>query len=447
MSDNDTPDFFARTLSEATSVPSFRKASWAGIKKGSTKVDSTNGLNWVVRVRGAMDLDALERAYLAVIERHDALRASVLDTEQGPCLLFQPHVTWRLQRLDISDVSPERREARARELASSLVWTPFDLSRAPLLRAFVITLGPDEHVLGMVAHHFVADGTSRDIIKREMFSAYQAYCHQKVPHELAEPCVQYSGYLMSMDRWFASPRAAPHLAYWKERLAGAPAVTLPVSMQVASTGRAEIKLGSELTSAIHETARALRVTPYFVLLAGQYVLLSKLTGLADVTVGCLIQGRETPALQQVVGNLADREYYRVSLTGNLRFAEVVQRVRDCVMEAESHQFVRFDVLTRIRGDEGLVIAPMFNYMPGGPAESAPNPSDESVTKFPIASAPENTPGGGPCYWLTLWWTPGGLQGNFRFGGASMPAVVPAFTSVLAQAVKWNRLRLRSFALA
>lgn len=458
MSDNHTspepapaaqPEFCARTLLEAVSVPSFRKASWAGIKKGSTRVDSTNGLNWVVKVRGALDFDALERAYLAVIARHDALRASIIDTEQGPYLFFQPQVSWCLQRIDLSDVAAEMREARARELASSLVWMPFDLSQAPLFRAFVITLGPREHVLGLVAHHFIADGTSREIIKREVLLAYQAYSHQQVPRELAEPCVQYSGYLMSMERWFASPAATPHFVYWKERLARAPAVILPDSMRDSTTVRTEIKLGAELTSAIYETARALRVTPYFLLCAAQYVLLSKLTELEDVTIGSVIQGRETPALQPVVGNLADRVYHRVSLVGNPRFAELVQRVRTAVMEAESHQFVRFDILTRIRGDEGLVVAPMFNYMPGGPAEAAPpawNEADESVTRFPIAPAPVNTPGGGPSYWLTMWWTSDGLEGNFRFWGRSMPAVAPAFAAVLAQAVRWTRLRLRSFAL-
>jgi len=447
------PQFSVRVLPEAGRIPCFRKASWNGIKAGIVQVDSTNGPHWVVKVRGVVNLDALERACVVMTERHDALRASAFDTEDGPCLLVEPRVSFSLQRIDLTDTPSERREAEARDIASNLVWKTFDLSVAPLFRAFAILLGPREYVFGCVFHHFVVDRMSSDILKREVLEAYLAYSNLEPPSVLREPCVHYSEYLLSIENWLTTAGAAPHVSFWRERLAGVPAVTLPTSTRStgASAGaRLDIEIESQLAAGIFEAARVMRVTPFLLLLASQYVLLSRLTGLEDITVGTVIHGRETAPLQRVVGNLADRVYYRVNLSGNPRFAEVVLRVRANVLEAEPHQFVRSDILTRIRGSEGPLHAPIFNYLPANPIESLPplwNKPDESVVGFGLAAPPAlSIANPQMCYWLALNGTPTGIRGEFRFGGPVLPELSSAFISVLSQAVRWNRLRLRSFTL-
>lgn len=445
------PRFDARNRLKPARVFSFRTTTWDGIKKGWIRVDSTNGTHWVGRLRGLSDVDAVERACLALLQRHDALRASVLDISNRPCLSFDSSTSWRLDRIDLQAVPSDKREAQARDLASAFVWQPFDLASGPLFRALLITLAPGEHVLGIVVHHFVADGLSIRILGQELTSLLAHYTRHRTAPPSSEPCVQYSDYLVSMQEWLDGPGCAPHLAYWRDRLTDAPAIVLPSSMEQPPSeqqgARVPLKINTELASAVYETAAALHASPFLVLLAAQVVLVAKLTELDDVTIGSVTLGREVPALQGVVGYLADRVYYRVDVARNPGFGEILERVRATVIDASAHQFVRADIVkSAIGGDRGIV-APMFNYLPGDALAAPVMAPGMTMSPFAIQPPPARSEASSELsYWLELRGGASGMQGHFRFGGSAMPGLAPAFEAILSQAMGRHQCRLHSFRL-
>src|SRR5581483_2409540 len=255
------------------------------------------------------------------------------------------------ERIDLCDVDAGLREEAARDAASSFIWRPFDVSTGPLFRALIVTLSPTDHVIALVVHHFVADALSVGILGRDFLSAYRlrAGLSSQVPEVV--PAVQYSAFLASMNEWLAGPAAVVHLRYWRECLEEAPRVMLkppaPRSVSESREARVCVEIPADLASAIHKVALEICVTPFVLLLSAQYVMLARWCGLDDITIGTVTHGRDEPALQGVVGYLADRVYYRASLAGNPDFVEVVQRVMAALRAAARHQWVPSDIVKRI----------------------------------------------------------------------------------------------------
>jgi hypothetical protein len=208
--------------------------------------------------------------------------------------------------------------------------------------------------------------------------------------------------------------------------------------------RVPISFDARLSSSLHVTARAMRTTPCILLLAAQYVLLSRLTGLTDVTIGFVILGREIPGLHHAVGYLTDRVYYRVDLTGDPSFTDITHRVRAALIEATPHQFVRSDIVKGLM-PEKRVVAPMFNFRSANDDDLAPTP--RSVTRFPVPPARvESRTCPEMAYWLTLKGSHRGIRGHIRFGGGVISGIVPTLTSVVTQAVASPDRKLNSFFL-
>jgi hypothetical protein len=217
------------------------------------------------------------------------------------------------------------------------------------------------------------------------------------------------------------------------------------SLSDSRAARLSIEIPADLASAIHKVALDLRVTSFVLLLSAQYVMLARWCGLDDITIGTVTHGRDAPALQGVVGYLADREYYRTSLAGNPDFIEIVQRVMATMRDAARHQFVPSDIVKHIAGGAAKCIhAPIFNYLPYIGAGQG-MPSNDSPAPFPVAPPPaQSAASPDMCYWLALHENVDGLRGHFRFGGPVVEALPATYVSVLTQAVAAPKRKLGSF---
>lgn len=299
------------------------------------------------RLRGPVDSDALELAFAAVTARHEALRASFLERDGVPVQLIADPGDFRLERVDLTSEPESLRQDRAREVGLQLYDTRFDLSRGPLLRAALLRLGTDDHVLVIVAHHIVFDGTSQSILVQDLGAAYGALVAGRAP-DLPPPPIGWSQYVREQAEQPAE-KAEQALAYWRERLADAPALNLPTDLPrpLFKTPRAEQvrhQLDAELAGGLERLARSQRGTLFMVLLAAYQVLLGRHAGQEDVCVGSASAGRGRPELEALIGSFVNTLVLRGDLSGDPTFADLVRRTRGTALEAYAHQDVPFERL-------------------------------------------------------------------------------------------------------
>ncbi|MET0395834.1 MAG: condensation domain-containing protein, partial [Longimicrobiaceae bacterium] len=321
-----------------------------------------------LRLRGAVDLPVLERTLDEIVRRHESLR-TVFGEEGGePVQVVRAAAPAPLPVADLAGLPAGAPEAEALRLAAEEVRRPFDLGAGPLLRIRLLRLAPDEHVLILAMHHIVSDGWSIGVLLREMTALYEAFGRGE-PSPLPELEVQYADFAAWQRGWLTGEVLERQLAWWRERLAGAPAVLeVPVDHprravpgnRGASVFRA---LAPELAEGLRELARAEGATPYMVLLAALDVLLARWSGGEDVVVGTPIANRNRRETEGLIGFFVNTLALRADVSGNPAFRELLGQVRETTLGAYQHQDVPFEKLVEELGVErSLSHTPLFQVM-------------------------------------------------------------------------------------
>ena len=245
--------------------------------------------------------------------------------------------------LPVLDAPDERAAA---ELVAAGALRPFDLGAGPLLRASAVRVAGGADVLAVVdLHHIVTDGWANDVLLDELNALYRA-ARRGIGAELPEP-VQYGDFASWQRAQVEAPDARPHLDYWLHRLAGVPALELPTDAprpprQSFAGASHTFVLEPELVAALTELGRAQRATLFMTLLAGYQALLSRYTGQADFAVGTPMAGRAHPDLDRMVGMFINMLPLRADLDGDPTVCELLDRVRDGVLDALAHSEVPFE---------------------------------------------------------------------------------------------------------
>lgn len=420
-------------------VPSFRHATWSAVKNKLSGVDSTN-LWFVVRVRGYLDIAALSFAFEEMRSRHEVLKATAAEVEGRPCLVHGTQSNWQMEIRDVSHLPSRDRDDAARAMASELVWEPMDLiGGAPLFRAFVICVGTEEHVLGFVAHHFISDTISMQMLSQELIRNYSLKAAGHRPVQAPES-LQYGDYLLSAAEWIERPPVRARLQRWVDRLAeGTPMDLIHRPPRVPTPDftcvRSQFEISPEITAAIESTAQKSGVSKFVVILTVQKLLLASLTDQSKITMGAVISGREVPVLAPVVGYFADRVHWTTDFDGDPDFAEAIRRVDSSYIEAMRHQFFRSDMVQQELARRGKWLhAPVFNFMPYSRPRG--QSTGNRFANFPLDPPPFSTiPLPGISYWLALTETPNALRGDIRFPHGSAARLVQQFQGTLATTMK------------
>ncbi len=174
---------------------------------------------WAVRLRGALDVDLLRRSFDEVARRHEALRTTFAASEGRPVQVIAPEARPELERIDLSHEADAEREAR--RLAREEAARPFDLQNGPLLRLSLVRLAEQDHLLLLTLHHIVSDGWSMGVLVREVAALYGAFARGE-GSPLPELPVQYADFARWQRGWLQGEVLEEQLAYWRERLDGAP---------------------------------------------------------------------------------------------------------------------------------------------------------------------------------------------------------------------------------
>ncbi|HEX2207709.1 MAG TPA: amino acid adenylation domain-containing protein, partial [Longimicrobium sp.] len=321
-----------------------------------------------MRLRGELDPVALERALGEVVRRHEALRTTFREVDGVPVQVIAPFTGFVLPGEDLSDVDPSAREAELRRRVAEVSSTPFDLETGPLFVARLVRLGMDDHALLTCVHHIVSDGWSQRVILNETWALYDAYA-AALPSPLPEPAVQYGDWAVWQRARAQREAEARHLAYWNDRLAGAPELLeLPTDharppLPSFRGGRVPVNAPAEVLERLRDLARAQGATLYMVALAAFNVLLSRYSGAEDVMVGSPIAGRARREVEEVVGLFMNTLVLRTDVSGDPTFRELVDRVRETVLGGYEHQEVPFEqVVAALRPDRSLSHSTLFQVL-------------------------------------------------------------------------------------
>ena len=249
----------------------------------------------VWQLRGQLDALALERSLNELVVRHETLRTRFVLSGDAPVQVIEPPSAVALPITDLSSMPQVEREARVRQITDTEARQPFDLEAGPLLRAQLLRLAAEEHLLLFNLHHIASDDWSMGVLCRELSSGYNAFVSGHAP-DLPRLPIQYADYAVWQREWLRGEMLEGQLAYWKEKLADLSALELPTDRPrppVPSYQGAHLTfdLPAPLTQALKELSRREGATLFMTLLAAFQVLLHRYSGQEDIAVGTPIAGR------------------------------------------------------------------------------------------------------------------------------------------------------------
>ncbi|WP_235490893.1 condensation domain-containing protein, partial [Frankia sp. AvcI1] len=330
---------------------------------------ATYNIPFVLRLDGSLDLPALSAAVTDVVARHESLRTLIVESADGAPeqRVLPPEQAGLTVR--VVDVAADAVDAAIHGVACE----GFDLDTDLPLRAVLLRVAAQHHVLVFVFHHIAADGASMAPFMQDLVRAYSARQRGDAPGWTPLP-VQYKDYTLWQRQLLgdeADPDsiAAAQLAYWREELAGAPQpVVLPLDRPRPTAashrgGHVSFELEPELLTGLGKLAAEHGATPPMLAQAALAVLLHHLGAGNNLTIGSPIEGRADEQLGDLIGFFANTWVLRADLSRNPAFGEVLDQVRTRALAAYDNQDYPFERLVELLNpDRSTAYSPLFQVM-------------------------------------------------------------------------------------
>ncbi|WP_051284232.1 type I polyketide synthase [Nisaea denitrificans] len=324
-----------------------------------------------MRLGGPLDTEALRGAFAYIIDRHESLRSAFATREGEPRQSVRAGLPFMLPVRDLSGTRDPVEAAR--DAAKAEARRLFDLTQPPLLRAELLRLSDEDHVLLVSLHHIVCDGLSLNVLMRELHEAYSALRDDTKP---AHPplTLQYRDFAAWQNRQIESEAMTQHQAYWLDKLQGEiPALNLgdrsPASRSTSfDGGQVFVTLARTDQQLLEDLCREQQVTLFMVLTAAFKVLLHQASGQEDIVIGTPVAGREVAELDGQIGLYLNNLVLRDRVTRRESFKDLLRQVRTTVAEAFAHQSYPYDRLVEDLSSPGTerrtpLFDAMLNLMP------------------------------------------------------------------------------------
>ncbi|HEX6290125.1 MAG TPA: condensation domain-containing protein, partial [Herpetosiphonaceae bacterium] len=395
-----------------------------------------------IRLTGALDVAALTASFNTLIARHEALRTSFVLRAGQPVQRVQPPAALPLPCHDLRSLPEPQRRAQLAALQRHVTAQPFDLTRAPLLRAALLRLGDTEHLLLLCLHHIVVDGWSLGVLVRELAACYRAL-RQGQPLDLPDLPIHYADFALWQRTYVQGATLDRLLAYWKAQLANLTPLALPTDRPRPAeptfrSAEQPLALSAELSDALANMSRQTGMTLFMTLLAALDVLLHWYTRQDDLLVGADIANRTHAETAGLIGFFVNLLALRADLSGNPTFRELLHRVRAVCLAAYAHQDLPFDLLVNeLQPQRSLHHAPLFQVvlvlqntpMPALDLDQVrvePQPLDTGIAKFDLV--------------VELIEEPTGIAGLFKYDAelfeqTTIARMIEQFIAVLGMAVQ------------
>ncbi len=320
------------------------------------------------RVKGEVDIVALEQSMNEIIRRHEILRTTFKTVDGQPVQVIAQEFTLQIKVENLEQLPVDQREEEMQRRATEEAQEPFNLMAGPLLRAKLIQLNEREYVLLLTVHHIVFDGWSIGVLYQELATLYDAYVQRKVS-PLPELPIQYADFAYWQRERLQGEILEAELSYWKQQLAGIPSVLeLPTdrhrpAVQTFLGGLYSFVLPKSLSQSLQALSRQEGCTLFQTLLSAFQVLLHRYTGQHDIFVGSPIANRNRVEIEKLIGFFANTLIMRSDLSGNPTFRELLSQVREMTLDVYAHQDIPFEKLVdELQPQRDLSYAPLVQVL-------------------------------------------------------------------------------------
>ncbi|WP_194791292.1 amino acid adenylation domain-containing protein [Pseudomonas sp. UFMG81] len=318
-------------------------------------------LTGAFRLRGQLDRAALEQTLGALLARHEVLRTTFRLEGGSVQQVIHSRMACPLEQVD---ADPSRLEAALAEAAQA----PFDLEHGPLLRARLIRLAEQDHVLVLTLHHIVTDGASLPILIEEFTRHYAAFASGQQPDVQALP-IQYADFAQWQRLWLEAGEGERQLHYWREQLGDQhPVLSLPLDRKRPAVSSQQgdsvsLQVPAEVLEGLRQLAREQGCTLFVVLMAALHALLHRYSGESDIRVGVPVANRTRKDVQDLLGFFINTQVLRSQPVPEQSFASLLDALKRAAVDAQSHQDVPFDQLVdALQPERSLNHSPLFQVM-------------------------------------------------------------------------------------
>ena len=300
-------------------------------------------------LKGVLNIGALEQSLQEILRRHECLRTTFPSIDGQPIQVIAPESSLTLPLIDLQSLPIDQRQTVALQQAAEIAQQPFDLANGPLIRATLLRLVAEEHMLIIVVHHIIFDGWSSTVFDQELAALYTAFSRGQ-PSPLADLPFQYADFAVWQRQWLQGEVLASQLNYWKQTLSGAPsALALPTDhprppIQTFRGAQEELELSETVAAALKALSQRQGATLFMTLLAAFQTLLHRYCRQDDIIVGSPIAGRHRLETEELIGLFMNTLAFRTHLGDDPSFRDLLARVREVVLGAYSHQDLPFEKL-------------------------------------------------------------------------------------------------------
>ena len=319
----------------------------------------------VLRLKGKLSQEALIYTLQNIINRHEVLRTVFGEADGKPFQNIMDVGGWKLSYVD--DKMYQDNNSVLQNLIETLVSAPFDLSTDYMLRADLVKMEEDDHILVVTIHHIAYDGWSLPVIVKEVVELYSAYISGRAAMLPPLP-LQFADYAIWQRSRLQGQLLEEKIGYWKNKLEGVPPLQLPTdysrpAIRTLRGASFNFLIDKELAKRLNQLSLQQGTTLYMTLLATFNVLLNRYTGQQDICVGASIANRPQPELEALIGFFVNTLALRTPVHETQKFIDLLQQVKTTTLEAYDHQDVPFEkVVEAVVKDRDPGRSPLFQVM-------------------------------------------------------------------------------------
>ncbi len=321
-----------------------------------------------LRLRGDLNLPAMERTIQVIVERHETLRTHFVKTDGVPAQIIWPSLRIRIAVEDLSGLDGKAKDGAIAGALEKERTEPFDLTSGPLLRVRLLKLAEGDHILLRTCHHIISDGWSIGVFNRELAVLYEAFCEGR-QNPLPPLTVQFADFALWEQKWLDEETQRSGLEYWKRQLAGIPErLELPSARRssdrpLLEAGKVNVSVPPDLTAQLGKLSGSGQSTLFMTLLSAFSVVLSRYAGQEDIVVGSPIANRRETQVEQMIGFFVNSVVMRVWVNPTETFTELLDSVRNMTLDAYRHQDIPFErIVDHLAIERSLSHTPVFQVV-------------------------------------------------------------------------------------
>jgi hypothetical protein len=325
-------------------------------------------INRAVRLKGPLNIQAVERAITEIHRRHEILRTTIGLVDENLQQVVHPPQAFHIPVEDLREVSPPDRDRTIENLSEIQTALPFDLAQGPFLRIHILQLEDDDHVMLLSIHHIVCDGWSIAVLLTELATIYKAFLHG-LTSPLPELGIQYGDFALWQRAQMEGAIGISQRAYWRRKLHGMPpSLKLPTdrarpALRQMRGAMQSITVPKQLRDNVYALGRKHDATLFMVLLTAFVIVLFRYTDQDDFAIGSPIANRRRRETELLIGAFINTLIFRVMPRRSLSVSDLLEQVRRTALEAYDNQDLPFEeIVNELRPNRDLNEQPLFQVL-------------------------------------------------------------------------------------